>query len=166
LIPGGKGANQALAAARAGAGVRLVGAVGSDDLARVALGEFLSGGIDLGGVALKDGATGLAIIVVDEVGENSIVVAPGANSRVTAEQCAGLLFGPADTLLIQLSAVRRRTQGRGTRLTRARASCLGGAVPAVGGRRCAGFDPRHERARQDLAASRLKPGDDEANVAS
>ena len=123
LIPGGKGANQALAAARAGADVRLIGAVGSDDLARVALGELEAGGVDLRGVARKEGATGLAIIIVDESGENSIVVAPGANQRVTADLAAGIAFTPSDTLVIQLEVpfdearkVATRAQAAGARV--------------------------------------------------
>jgi ribokinase len=102
LIPGGKGANQALAAARAGARVRLVGAVGTDAFAELALAELDRGGIDLAGVARRDAPTGLALIVVDRSGENTIVIAAGANATVTEADAAGIAFGPQDTLLLQL----------------------------------------------------------------
>ncbi len=101
LIPGGKGANQALAARRAGAEVRLIGAVGTDGMADIALGELRSGGVDLGGVLSRDGPTGLAIITVDAGGENAIVVSPGANARAEASGLAD--FAPAGgTLLLQM----------------------------------------------------------------
>jgi len=101
-VSGGKGANQALAAARAGAMVRLVGAVGNDDLAGRALSELAVAGVDLAHVARRNGATGLAVIVVDAKGENAIVVAPGVNRAVTAEQAAAIDFAPGDTLMLQL----------------------------------------------------------------
>jgi ribokinase len=76
--PGGKGANQAVAAARLGADVAFVGRVGHDELADEALAGLREAGVELslGG----GGATGVALILVDELGENQIVVAPGANS--------------------------------------------------------------------------------------
>lgn len=107
LVPGGKGANQALAAARAGANVRLVGAVGRDELARRALVELRAGGVDLQDVAHRDGTTGLAIILVDDDGENIIVVTPGANATVTADQAAGIAFTANDTLLLQMEVPYR-----------------------------------------------------------
>jgi len=77
---GGKGANAAVAAARAGADVRLVGAVGDDDTGRGALDELRAQGVDVSGVAvLEDQPTGVALIVVDPAGENQIAVAGGAN---------------------------------------------------------------------------------------
>ncbi len=88
LIAGGKGANQALAARRAGAEVRLTGAVGTDDMADIALGELRSEGVDLGGVSVREGTTGLAIIAVDAQGENAIIVSPGANARADASGLA------------------------------------------------------------------------------
>jgi ribokinase len=84
---GGKGANAAVAAARAGASVRLVGAVGADENGRTALDELRAEGIDVTDVAvLDDEATGVALIVVDPAGENQIAVAAGANMAVSAEQ--------------------------------------------------------------------------------
>ena len=84
LIPGGKGANQALAAGRAGARVRLIGTIGDDDIGKVALSELAPAGIDLSGVARRHGTTGVAIITVDKAGENTIVVSPGANATTRA----------------------------------------------------------------------------------
>ncbi len=107
LIPGGKGANQALAAARAGAGVRLIGAVGMDEFAGVALSELGPGGVDLAGVARRGAPTGLAVIVVDAHGENTIVVAAGANATVTAADAESIGFGRDDTLLLQLEVPYR-----------------------------------------------------------
>lgn len=82
---GGKGANAAVAAARAGAHVRLIGAVGADDLGEGALGELRGEGIVVDDVAVLDGqSTGVALIVVDADGENQIAVAVGANGAVDA----------------------------------------------------------------------------------
>ena len=79
---GGKGANQAVAAARAGARVAMVGAVGADDLGDEALRELAAEGIDVAAVArLDDTPTGVAAIVVDERGENQIAVASGRQRR-------------------------------------------------------------------------------------
>jgi ribokinase len=84
---GGKGANAAVAAARAGAAVRLVGAVGADDTGNIAVDELRAHGIDVSGIAVLPGeATGVALIVVDPWGENQIAVGAGANSAVTAQQ--------------------------------------------------------------------------------
>lgn len=84
--PGGKGANQALAAARSGASVRFVGAVGNDDAARVALKYLASEGVDLSAVLTrKDAPTGTALIWVEDSAENSIVVISGANGTLTAQ---------------------------------------------------------------------------------
>lgn len=82
---GGKGANAAVAAARAGAAVALVGAVGDDDLGAGALDELRAEGVDVTGVAVLAGrATGVALIVVDGAGENQIAVGAGANALVPA----------------------------------------------------------------------------------
>jgi ribokinase len=84
---GGKGANAAVAAARAGAAVTLVGAVGADDIGREALDELRAEGVAVDGVQVLDGVpTGVALIVVDAAGENQIAVGAGANGRVTREQ--------------------------------------------------------------------------------
>ena len=123
LIPGGKGANQALAARRAGALVRLFGAIGTDGMAPVALSELAPAGVDLAGVARLDGATGLAIITVDDRGENAIVVSPGANARAKASTIGAGVFGPHDTLLLQMEvpfaeslAATKRARAAGARV--------------------------------------------------
>jgi ribokinase len=100
--PGGKGANQALAAARAGAPLIMVGAVGDDAFAVGALALLEAAGLDLTGVRRAQGATGVALILVDHAGENVIAVLPGANGTVSASDAKTLDFGPADTLLLQL----------------------------------------------------------------
>src|SRR4051812_45462631 len=78
-FPGGKGANQAVAAARLGARVRLVGAVGADALAGEALAGLEAAGVQLD--VRRTGTTGIALILVDRRGENQIVVVPGANAE-------------------------------------------------------------------------------------
>jgi ribokinase len=81
---GGKGGNSAVAAARAGADVRYVGAVGHDEFGSTSLEELRAEGIDVTDVVIKEGcATGAALIVVDPAGENQIAVAAGANAAVT-----------------------------------------------------------------------------------
>jgi ribokinase len=84
---GGKGANAAVAAARAGADVLLIGAVGADDTGRAALDELRAEGVRVDGVAVLDGVpTGVALIVVDAAGENQIAVGAGANAGVERDQ--------------------------------------------------------------------------------
>lgn len=99
--PGGKGANQALAAARAGAKVRMIGAVGDDAFAGEALTLLADGGVDLSGVATTDRATGTALIMVEDSGENMIAVAPGANRLVDAGRVASLSFSEDEIVLMQ-----------------------------------------------------------------
>lgn len=83
---GGKGANAAVAAARAGAQVHYIGAVGDDDLGASALDELRAEGIAVDGVVVDPGsATGVALIVVDDAGENQIAVGAGANGRLGAD---------------------------------------------------------------------------------
>ena len=85
-FPGGKGANQALAAHRLGVSVFMVGRVGDDPAADEALQTLRTEGVDLSFCKpLKDFSTGLAMIVVSESGENQIVVAPGANAAFDAQ---------------------------------------------------------------------------------
>ena len=102
LIPGGKGANQALAARRAGATVWLFGAIGYDAFADIALSELSPAGVDLTGISRWDGTTGVAIITVDEKGENAIVISPGANAHARADRIGPGTFTPRDTLLLQM----------------------------------------------------------------
>ena len=87
FTPGGKGANQAVAAARLGADVRMVGCVGDDDFGRQLRAALRAEGIDADATrVVRSAPSGLAMIAVDEAGENLIIVAPGANHQV----------GPAD----------------------------------------------------------------------
>jgi ribokinase len=84
-VPGGKGANQAVAAARLGAQVSLVACVGDDDFGRAALAELERAGVSLAHVKRSQQPTGVALITVDAAGENEIVVAPGANLDLRPE---------------------------------------------------------------------------------
>jgi ribokinase len=99
--PGGKGANQALAARRAGAKVALVGATGGDAFATAALALLKADGVDLSATREVAAPTGAAFIAVDAHGENAIVVASGANRRAKAAQLDGLAIGAGDILVLQ-----------------------------------------------------------------
>jgi ribokinase len=102
-IPGGKGANQAVAAARLDASVRMVACVGSDALATLAQSGLDDAGVDLSGVAQDASAdTGMALIVVDGAGENQIVVVPGANAALTPDTVRSAEVGAVDAVLCQL----------------------------------------------------------------
>src|SRR4051812_48416710 len=84
--PGGKGANQAVAAARAGADVRFTSACGGDEFGDELTAALEQDGIGIANVRRVEGATGVAIILVDDDGENQIVVIPGANDAVGAPE--------------------------------------------------------------------------------
>jgi ribokinase len=99
-FPGGKGANQALAARRLGADVALIGCVGDDAEAEAALRLLREAGVELSGCVVHSSApTGVALISVSAAGENQIVVAPGANRALTS---AGVMLPEADALICQL----------------------------------------------------------------
>ena len=101
FTPGGKGANQAVAAARLGASVRMVGCVGDDDFGRQLLAALGEEQVDTRGVRTVTGIpTGLAMISVDPAGENLITVAPGANHEVGAGEVAAAASSPGDVLVI------------------------------------------------------------------
>jgi ribokinase len=102
-IPGGKGANQAIAASRAGGMVGMVGAVGRDAYGDEVLAVLTASGVDVGHVARVEETTGTAHILVESGGDNSIVVVPGANGAVRPP-VAGLdaALGSVGTLLLQL----------------------------------------------------------------
>jgi ribokinase len=89
-FPGGKGANQAVAAARLGAAVRMVGAVGRDALADEALAGLEAAGVQLD--VAHTGTTGIALILVADDGENQIVVVPGANAEVRPQSPGGAVL--------------------------------------------------------------------------
>lgn len=104
VSPGGKGANQAAAAAVLGARVAMVGAVGDDEPGKRSLTALREAGVDLAAVAVRENiGTGIAVITVDEDGENTIVVDPGANASLTAREVTDAVgaAGPA-VLLLQL----------------------------------------------------------------
>jgi ribokinase len=85
-VPGGKGANQAVAAARLGAEVRFVGAVGDDDFGEQAVAGLRKAGVDLSRTQVVRSATGIALILVDDEGDNQIVVVPGANHALDKDR--------------------------------------------------------------------------------
>jgi ribokinase len=85
IHPGGKGANQAVAVARLGYPVRLIGRLGNDAFGADLRTHLEKAGVETSGVSTSDGASGVAVIVVSGKGDNSIVLAPGANSKVTPE---------------------------------------------------------------------------------
>ena len=123
FTPGGKGANQAVAAARLGATVRMAGCVGGDDFGRQLLAALRAEDVDAGHVRTVTGVpTGLAMISVDPAGENLITVAPGANHEVGAGEVAAAASSPGDVLVIcaeipvpAIKAALARTPRTGTR---------------------------------------------------
>ena len=106
-IPGGKGANQAVAAARLGAEVTMIGRVGDDDFGRAQLRNLGELAIDTTHVTVDpEAATGIALITLDASGQNSIVLAPGANMRLTEEDinaAQGAII-QSDVLVLQLES--------------------------------------------------------------
>ncbi|MDT5078239.1 MAG: ribokinase [Mycobacterium sp.] len=101
--PGGKGGNQAVAAARAGASVQLVAALGDDSAATQLRGHLGDNGVALDGLMTVPGPSGAAVIVVDAGAENTIVVAPGANAHLSmTSPHAQTVVAAADVVLIQL----------------------------------------------------------------
>lgn len=117
--PGGKGANQAVAAARDGARVIMVGAVGRDALADGALRLLRDAGVDLSRVVQVDTGTAAAAVLVDPAGTNAIAVGSGANLCARADQVEDALLTPDTTLVLQMEvttaetiALIRRAKGR------------------------------------------------------
>jgi ribokinase len=102
-IPGGKGGNQAIAAARAGAHCGIIAAVGDDSHAALIRAALDGAGVDTAELRTVGGPSGIALIVVDDSGGNSIVVVPGANGRLTSLSTTQLaMIGAADVILLQL----------------------------------------------------------------
>ncbi|ABM08246.1 ribokinase [Paenarthrobacter aurescens] len=97
--PGGKGANQAVAAARLAGSSRMVGAVGHDEAGQNLLSAMAAAGVDVHDVSRADAATGTALVLVDGEGENQIVVCPGANGAVNVD---GVTFDDDEAVLCQL----------------------------------------------------------------
>ncbi|MFI5502494.1 ribokinase [Nocardia asteroides] len=121
-VSGGKGANQAIAAARSGAQVRFLGAIGADTFGETLRSTLIDAGVDTALLRTVDGPSGVATIVVDDAGENSIIVVPGANGRMrdlTADELTAI--ASADLLLCQLeipldtvAAAARHARAAGT----------------------------------------------------
>ncbi len=103
-VPGGKGANQAVAAARLAAEVTMIGRVGSDRFGALLREQLSEQKVDVTDVRKTDGSSGVAIVCVDDRGENSIVVVPGANGYVSTIDIneSELLIRNADCLILQL----------------------------------------------------------------
>jgi len=123
IAPGGKGANQALAARRAGAAVTMIGAVGRDPFAETGLSLLHRDGVDLRLIARVDRPTGCAVITVDAAGENQIAVASCANLLAAAAQVPDRLLGPETVLVLQRevpdaanAALISRARERGARI--------------------------------------------------
>ncbi len=122
-LPGGKGANQALAARRAGASVAMCGAVGRDAFAAPATAGLAAAGVDMMDVAVVNEPTGVALIHIDARGENAITVIAGANARAEASRIGATRWSHTTTLLLQLEvpmaevlAAAREARARGIRV--------------------------------------------------
>lgn len=138
-VPGGKGANQAFAAAKLGGQTAMLGRVGTDDFGQAMLKNLASAGCDVAGVRGVEGPSGVALIFVGEdSGANSIVVAPGANHKLTPAHVAseGGVFGDCEVLLLQLetpletvTAAARYAKQRGARVILDPAPAPSGGLP-------------------------------------
>lgn len=119
MAAGGKGANQALAARRAGAQVRHVSAVGRDAFADAALALLRQDGVELDQLKIVDGPTGIAMIFVDGAGENVIAVLPGANATLTAADAEAALAGLDGGVLLLQQEIPQAATERALELARA-----------------------------------------------
>lgn len=119
MAAGGKGANQALAARRAGAQVRHVSGVGKDAFADLALALLKDGGVDLSSMKVVDGATGIAMIFVDSHGENVIAILPGANGTMTAADADKALAGVSGGVMLLQQEIPQAATERALDLARA-----------------------------------------------
>ena len=123
MMPGGKGANQAIAAARAGGQAVFLGAIGSDSFGVTLSARLHAAGVDTAHVRTSYGASGVAVIMVDRAAENSILVAPGANSTFSGlTEAEQRVIAGGDVLLCQLeipidtvTAACRAARAAGTR---------------------------------------------------
>ena len=140
VLPGGKGANQAIAARRAGADVAMAGAVGTDLFAATALSGLTVSGVDVAWVRRDATPTGVALIHVEASGQNAITVIPGANAHVLAATVPAAALGPGTTVVLQLEvpldavhdiASRARQRGARVILNAAPARALPAALLAV-----------------------------------
>jgi ribokinase len=143
--PGGKGGNQAVAAARAGATVQLVAALGTDAAAHQLRNHLSANGVGLDGVVSVPGPSGSAAILVDAAAENCIVVAPGANAHLSVSpQAIQTVLSASDVVLLSLE-IPHDTAVAAARLGRsARATVVVNASPA-------GVEPRVRSALAEVA---------------
>jgi len=124
IIPGGKGANQSVAAARQGASVAMVGRVGNDSFGPELINNLKHNGVDTAHVQIDaEAATGTATIIVDVKGQNSIVLSPGGNGRVSPADLNTVSFSDYKLLLLQLEiplepvlAAAKRAKEKGLRV--------------------------------------------------
>lgn len=124
MTPGGKGANQAIAAARAGGACTMLGAIGSDAFGVTIKARLNASGVDTGNLRTSYGSSGVAVIMVDRAGENSILVSPGANNTFAGLSAAETaVIADSDVLLCQqeipadtVLAAARAAQAGGTKV--------------------------------------------------
>jgi ribokinase len=131
VVAGGKGANQALAARRAGSTVRMIGAVGRDGFAGIALAELERDGVEVSAVARVEAPTGAAFIGVDPRGENQIMVASGANLETRASQVDEASWRRGDTLLLQMEVPAAESEKVAARARAAGLRTLLNLAPAL-----------------------------------
>ena len=162
LLPGGKGANQALAARRAGGSVMMAGAVGKDAFAGAALELLRRDGVDLALVREVERPTGLAAIMVGGSGENLIAVASGANAAITAEIVPDDMLGPQTIVLCQMEVPAAEITALIRLAARRGARCLLNLAPAMPIDRDL-FSALHLLVANEVEAASL--GDDPAAIA-
>jgi ribokinase len=131
---GGKGANQAVAAARLGAAVRMVGCCGDDEFGTRLRAGLAAEGVDAGGVRVVAGAaSGLALITVDAAGENAIAVAAGANGLAGPDEVAAAFAAPCEALVVSAEIPAVVLAGVLSRARRAGTMCVLNLAPAPDG---------------------------------
>lgn len=128
---GGKGANQALAAARDGAATRFIGAIGADDFGARARATLAADGVDVSSLAVASAATGIAAIFVDAQGRNKIAVASGANGHVAPSALAVDVLSPRETLVLQMEIPVATIEAAIGLASRARARVILNLAPAL-----------------------------------
>jgi ribokinase len=132
IIPGGKGANQAVAAARQGASVSMLGRVGNDSFGPELIQNLKQNNVDTSHVQIDSGAaTGTAIIVVDAKGQNNIVLSPGGNGQVRPADVADISFSDYKLLLLQLEIPIEAVTSAAQRARESGLSVLLNPAPAI-----------------------------------
>ena len=165
-LPGGKGANQALAARRAGASVAMAGAIGTDVFSDTALTELVASGIELKWLRRVEAPTGVALIHVDSAGRNAITIVAGANAKADPAAIPDSALGGATTLVLQLEVPLEAVTAIALRAKRLGARVILNAAPAqpLSGELLAALDVlivnEHEAAA--IASSQTMPDAPEA----